>query len=100
MCICVTPFCCGLPLSCVSIPLIAETFKEPGVAVDTDMPTATFLATPVAPVFAIFSALISAVPTVSVSVTLATPVAAISTAPTLMGPSVFLSPISFFTSSL
>ena len=96
ICICVTPFCCGLLLSCVSIPLIAETFKEPGVVVDTDMPTATFLATPVAPIFAS----VSVVPTVSVSVTLATPIPAISTAPTLTGPSVFLSPISFFTSSL
>ena len=100
ICICVTPFCCGFPLSCVSIPQIAETFEEPGVAVDTNMPTTIYLAAPVAHVSAIFLALVSAVPTVSVFVTPAVPVLAISTALTLTGLGVFLSPISFFTSSL
>ena len=100
ICICVTPFCCGFPLSCMSIPQIAETFEEPGVAVDTNMPTTIYPAAPVAHVSAIFLALVSAIPMVSVFVTLAVPVPTISIAPTLTGPGVFLSPISFFTSSL
>ena len=68
--------------------------------VDTNMPTTIYPAAPVAHVSAIFLALVSAIPMVLVFVTLAVPVPAISIAPTLTGPGVFLSPISFFTSSL
>ena len=80
----VSPLCCGLPLFCMSLPLIAETFEEPEVAANTDMPTTTSLAAPVAPISAIPSAPVSTIPT--------TPVLAISTAPTLTGPSMFSFP--------
>ena len=79
-----SPLCCGLPLFCMSLPLTAETFEEPGVAADTDMPTATSHVAPVAPVSAIPLAPVSAIPT--------TPIPAISTAPTLTGPSMFSFP--------
>ena len=75
-----SPLCCGLPLFCMSLPLTAETFEEPGVAADTDMPTTTSLVAPVTPVSTIPLAPVSAIPT--------TPVPA-STAPTLTGPSMF-----------
>ena len=87
-----SPLRYNLLLFCMSILLIAETFEEPGVVADTDMPTTTSPAAPVAPV--------SAVPTVSVSAIPTTLVPAISIAPTLTGLGVFLSLISFFTSSL
>ncbi|XP_050249028.1 flocculation protein FLO11-like [Quercus robur] len=72
-----------------------ETFEEPRVAADTEMPTATSPATPVTPVSVMFSTpvsavstvSVSAVPTVSVSATLPAPIPAISTNPILMGPS-------------
>ena len=37
------------------IPLIVETFEEPGVAADIEMPTATSPTAPVAPVYVVFS---------------------------------------------
>ena len=93
-------FCCGLPPFCMSIPLFTETFEELGVAADTDMPTVISPATPIVPVSTIFSALVFAVPTASVSVTPIAPVPAISTVSTLMSLGVFLFLIFFFTSSL
>ena len=95
-----SPLCCGLPLFCMSIPLIVETFEEPGVAANIDMPTTTSPAAPVSPILAVPSAPISAVPTILVSVIPTTLILAICTAPTRMSPGVFLSLIFFFTSSL
>ena len=84
----------------MSISLITETFEEPGVVLDTKMPTATSIAALIALVFAIFSAPVSAIPMVSIYVVPTAPVPAISTAFTLTDLGVFLSLISFFTSSL
>ena len=96
----VSPLCCSLPLSFMSISLITETFEEPGVVLDTKMPTATSIAALIALVFAIFSAPVSAIPMVSIYVVPTSPVPAISTTFTLTDLGVFLSLISFFTSSL
>ena len=90
----VSPLCCGLPSLCMSIPLIADTFKEPGVATDTYMPTTTSPAVLVSPVSAIPSAPVSAVPTVSISIIPTTLVPTIFAASTLTGP------VCFFLSSL
>ena len=79
------------------IPLIVETFEEPGVAVDIEMPTATSPTAPVAPVYVVFSVPVSATLIVLISAVPIVSISAISTSPITMGRGVFLFRISFFT---
>ena len=74
------------------ISLFVETFKGPGVAADTRMPTATPLATPIAPISAIPTMPVSVVPTIHVSVVPSIPVSAVATAPILTSPGELLFP--------
>ena len=79
------------------IPLIVETFEEPGVLANIEMPTATSPVAPVPPVYAVFLVLVSATLTVLISAVPIVSISAISTSPITMGRGVFLFRISFFT---
>ena len=85
------------PFICMFIPLIVETFEEPGVATDIEMPTTTSPTAPVAPVYVIFSVPVFATPTVLIFAVPIISIYAISATPILTGPVVFLFRIFFFT---